>query len=462
MEAAFGAGLGGVRVHADAEADRLSRGLSARAFTVGDDIFLSSTDRDTNSAAGRHVLAHELAHTLQQSPVIHRLRTHDYDDRKVQELHNNPVYTLAVGAAQAQLPGAPIDVALANGATKVSLNAVPTIRQTVRNALQTAGIPANQLGQVMGQVYALSVGVHEVRIWSKPPQPNLPVQLLHFQVRVYPHGGAVGDATNADANWVAAVNNLTFEQATSRPFRDNHTIEPIDPDKRELALLKIAVERQKASTLIELTPQAKADIITEMRTMLLAGQCTTKASFTTAQRYPILDIDPHADTFKSFDARITFALFHNATNELWQMSHLEATSGIINNVDVANASTGGKSALHNAGQHVTFVAPAPGGAPPSIARSTALAANVTTTMCRATALKSMSIRIDCIQDGHQETGLWKSARKQSAGGVLPEVWEYAWEVPQKAVAGRHSIWAEGRTAPSSKRTKAVSRTITLT
>ena len=42
MEKAFGADLGGVRVHADSKADALSQSLQARAFTTGRDIFFKS------------------------------------------------------------------------------------------------------------------------------------------------------------------------------------------------------------------------------------------------------------------------------------------------------------------------------------------------------------------------------------------------------------------------------------
>ena len=67
MEAAFGADFGGVRAHADAGADMLNRALSARAFTVGQDIFFKQGEYSPASRHGRELLAHELTHVVQQN-----------------------------------------------------------------------------------------------------------------------------------------------------------------------------------------------------------------------------------------------------------------------------------------------------------------------------------------------------------------------------------------------------------
>lgn len=72
MEARFGARFEGVRVHTGAEAASLSRGLQARAFTTGGDVFFGEGQFQADSASGRELLAHELAHTVQQgaAPVL--------------------------------------------------------------------------------------------------------------------------------------------------------------------------------------------------------------------------------------------------------------------------------------------------------------------------------------------------------------------------------------------------------
>ncbi|MGZ4170048.1 MAG: eCIS core domain-containing protein [Solirubrobacteraceae bacterium] len=63
---AYGQPLGNVRVHHDDHAAALSRAVSARAFTVGSDIFFGAGEYRPDSTGGRELLAHELAHVVQQ------------------------------------------------------------------------------------------------------------------------------------------------------------------------------------------------------------------------------------------------------------------------------------------------------------------------------------------------------------------------------------------------------------
>ncbi|HEX6861450.1 MAG TPA: DUF4157 domain-containing protein, partial [Thermoanaerobaculia bacterium] len=74
MEASFGTGFGGVRVHTGAEADRLNRQLSARAFTTGSDIFFRDGEYRPGSSGGRELIAHELTHVVQQQGTVQTSR----------------------------------------------------------------------------------------------------------------------------------------------------------------------------------------------------------------------------------------------------------------------------------------------------------------------------------------------------------------------------------------------------
>ena len=55
-----------VRVHTDAKAAESSRALNALAYTVGEHIVFAPNRYDHATDAGRHLLAHELAHVVQQ------------------------------------------------------------------------------------------------------------------------------------------------------------------------------------------------------------------------------------------------------------------------------------------------------------------------------------------------------------------------------------------------------------
>ena len=67
MESRFGWDFSSVRVHNDARAHSLAREVNARAFTLDNDIYFSSSAYQPESAAGQHLLAHELTHVVQQS-----------------------------------------------------------------------------------------------------------------------------------------------------------------------------------------------------------------------------------------------------------------------------------------------------------------------------------------------------------------------------------------------------------
>ena len=66
MESAFGASFGGVRLHNDANAARLTDRLNARAFTVGRDVVFGREEFRPGTIAGDALIAHELAHVVQQ------------------------------------------------------------------------------------------------------------------------------------------------------------------------------------------------------------------------------------------------------------------------------------------------------------------------------------------------------------------------------------------------------------
>ena len=66
MESRFGHDFSGVRIHDDSVAAESARAVNARAYTVGEDIAFASGQYNPNSHSGSHLLAHELAHTIQQ------------------------------------------------------------------------------------------------------------------------------------------------------------------------------------------------------------------------------------------------------------------------------------------------------------------------------------------------------------------------------------------------------------
>jgi hypothetical protein len=67
MERSFGHDFGDVRVHPDADAEAVVGPLGASAVTVGRDIWFAAGAYAPGQERGRRVLAHELAHVVQQT-----------------------------------------------------------------------------------------------------------------------------------------------------------------------------------------------------------------------------------------------------------------------------------------------------------------------------------------------------------------------------------------------------------
>ena len=72
MGSAFGADFSKVRIHTGTEAVQMNKQLGAQAFTHGNDIYFNEGKYDTNSSSGKHLLAHELTHTVQQGASVQK------------------------------------------------------------------------------------------------------------------------------------------------------------------------------------------------------------------------------------------------------------------------------------------------------------------------------------------------------------------------------------------------------
>ncbi|MCB2002159.1 MAG: DUF4157 domain-containing protein [Rhodoferax sp.] len=72
FEPRFGHDFGKVRVHRDALAARSAREVQAQAYTVGHAVVFGSGQYDPHSIGGKALLAHELAHVVQQSAASPR------------------------------------------------------------------------------------------------------------------------------------------------------------------------------------------------------------------------------------------------------------------------------------------------------------------------------------------------------------------------------------------------------
>ncbi len=81
MGRAFGFDFGNVRIYSDGEADQEATALGARAYTVGHRIGFAASAYQPGTVAGQRLIAHELAHVVQQAQGAPAQVQRDIDKR---------------------------------------------------------------------------------------------------------------------------------------------------------------------------------------------------------------------------------------------------------------------------------------------------------------------------------------------------------------------------------------------
>jgi len=101
FEPRFGHDFGQVRVHHDAQAAVSAREVGAEAYTVGRHIVFGHDRYAPASTAGRHLLAHELTHVVQQGhSAPHTMRRHTLEnDPATAPAMSCPIATTSAGEA---------------------------------------------------------------------------------------------------------------------------------------------------------------------------------------------------------------------------------------------------------------------------------------------------------------------------------------------------------------------------
>ncbi|MFC7724176.1 DUF4157 domain-containing protein [Nocardioides sp. GCM10028917] len=104
FEPRFGVSFARVRIHTDPGAAAASDALGARAFTTGRDIVFGADQYRPGSTAGRHLLAHELAHSVQQASDA---GSHGIQRAMKFELQNKSSFIHAWDEATGEVPRLP-------------------------------------------------------------------------------------------------------------------------------------------------------------------------------------------------------------------------------------------------------------------------------------------------------------------------------------------------------------------
>ena len=92
LEPQLGHDFSQVRLHTDAEADKLSGELQAKAFTTGKDVFFAEGTYQPDSESGKSLIGHEMAHVVQQgAATVYRAEADTKEKSTTEPRQQTPV-----------------------------------------------------------------------------------------------------------------------------------------------------------------------------------------------------------------------------------------------------------------------------------------------------------------------------------------------------------------------------------
>jgi len=130
MESAFGMSFSNVRTHTDSTATKVSNRINARAFTVGNHVAFGNGEYQPGTMIGDALIAHELAHVVQQGSKDGAVSEGEVGDTNYNALEHDADKSAA--STMASLWGRSV-----NGLSNIAKNAIPRMRSGLR--LQRCG-----------------------------------------------------------------------------------------------------------------------------------------------------------------------------------------------------------------------------------------------------------------------------------------------------------------------------------
>lgn len=173
MSAGLGYDLDEVRVHTGSPADSLSRQVSARAFTTGNDIFFRDGEYAPETGTGRELLAHELTHVIDQNEgavggssgggmTVHA--PDDVHERRADAVARQVAATGQVGIQRIYTPGAGVQ---APAVQRTAQESAEEIKATVKQPAQ-AEERASEAGAKPAEIETPKAGKLPEELQTKP------------------------------------------------------------------------------------------------------------------------------------------------------------------------------------------------------------------------------------------------------------------------------------------------------
>ncbi|HET9992027.1 MAG TPA: DUF4157 domain-containing protein, partial [Kofleriaceae bacterium] len=152
FESSLGADLSSVRVHTGADSASAASAVGAKAYTMGQDIHFGAGQYDPSSSGGQHLLAHEVAHTVQQNGGSPRRQ----NKLEVSSPHDAAEHE-ADHAADAMISGRTASVSLGSGVVRKVMRdkaedqaRIAAAKEDFDTAVQAASLLFGNIAQQQG------------------------------------------------------------------------------------------------------------------------------------------------------------------------------------------------------------------------------------------------------------------------------------------------------------------------
>lgn len=235
METAFRSNFGDVRVHTGSAAGAAARGRRAAAYTLGRDIVFAPGRYAPETGPGRRLLAHELAHVLQQ-------RRGDGDsERRSESGSAGPLEQQAGRAAQEAAAGQVVQTALSPAPAAVQRSPEgeeePKLPQATKSALKWKFKTfKTKIGEISLKLAVSPSGSGKARGVPKPLTPEMEVEISNkvaFKLK--------SDVLNFSTDeWPYRLGGLGFKSKLSAEFMEGELSDGV----LALNVAKIKVDAQ--------------------------------------------------------------------------------------------------------------------------------------------------------------------------------------------------------------------------
>ena len=244
FEPRFGRDFSAVRVHTDQRAADTASAANARAFTVGHDIVFGAGQFQPHNEQGKHLLAHELTHVVQQNPgAVQRKPLHPISplgEKRIQTRRIPPAAEVSaeISGASRSAHRSGLAVLVERAMAQLSATRQAAVRTRARGTMSAALFNALPTWQ---QNQRLAAAIYDL-------DPTMLRRLRHGDPSLYMTGPRPATADTANINTLVGNANTQFAAVAAGTY-DTWIDQVFGAANRNTAKGRYARARSRMNTL---------------------------------------------------------------------------------------------------------------------------------------------------------------------------------------------------------------------